>query len=194
MRTVMPHATSVEISVYLRQRVREQIAAGVPANEIARRAGVSKGLISQFLSGSGAGWKLVQGLASYFGRSLGEIEQEAIAYALEHPDEIPGERVEIETPRAPTLGALPGWAKAEAEARRRWPHIPPAAYEGARALSGWSFPEQHQLTAELVRRVADLWLDMQAAPPPDPEQVRREIEEDAKLEKGLEDLKRRRKR
>lgn len=79
-------ATSVEISAYLGHLIREELARGTTIRDLARRAGVTHPTLLNISNDNrGAGWKALQGLARAFGKSIGEIESEAQAYARANP-------------------------------------------------------------------------------------------------------------
>lgn len=63
-------------------------------------------------------------------------------------------RVEYDTPRAPVVGAMEGYAEAEAEARRRFRHIPDHVWEQVRELMG--FRIRPPITAELLLDLANV--------------------------------------
>jgi hypothetical protein len=87
----------------------------------------------------------------------------AAAFALEHPELVAAEGVSVEhverEDRRPIFGNLPGWAAAEAEARRKYArqNLPDQAWAEARITGGWSTPPI--VTPDFVYAVARTWFD-----------------------------------
>lgn len=78
------------LSEYVRVRLRALIASGVEQQEIATRAGLSKGLITAHLRTSGVGTKAAKGYAKVFGfRDHNELRAAARAWKGEPQRAVP---------------------------------------------------------------------------------------------------------
>ena len=110
--------------------------------ELARRIGVTPQAISRILTGGDAGPALARKVADAMGVPLEMLlrgeEGEAASGSLE-----------------PRFSSLTGWAAAEAEARRRYRHIPEAAWQAVGNLRGAAVPVR--VTADWIAQLASVY-------------------------------------
>ena len=88
-----------EVTAYVRHRLRLLMDSGMEQQEIARRTGLSKGLISAHRARSGVGAKAARAYAKLFGLAdVGELRREARAWQDGPAAEVPA--VELEAAEA----------------------------------------------------------------------------------------------
>lgn len=148
------------MTAYVAHLIATAVAAGESQVSLARRAGVSQGMISQLKSGKtakGVGLKSVDGFARAFGRTVPQFHEDAAAWASSTPGAVRARTrtIELDT-RYPNreaairshveLGAAPAdarrWADAAMVAAESESDLPPRAWflaiedERRRELSG----------------------------------------------------------
>lgn len=136
----MAQTSNEEVARYLRHRLREWIKSGHTAIELARLAGVSTALLSQFQSRTtGAGWKTVEGLGRAFGMDMQQTLAASKAYAETNVDTPP---VSVVFARD-ALGRHPDWEKIVLLARALHPEIDARFFvEAAAWTSATGQPEE----------------------------------------------------
>ena len=86
--------TNEVIAAYLRWRVEEWVRAGKSARQLARAAGVSSTQISVLRStGTGAGWKTMEGLGKVFGLTTEQLLRVSKEWAADRPAPAPAPSV-----------------------------------------------------------------------------------------------------
>lgn len=106
--------------------------------ELARRVGVTPQAISRVLTGGDSGPALARKVADAMGVPLELLLR----------GDTSGESGVLE----PRFGNLSGWAEAEAEARRRFRHVPSEAFDAVRDLRGARTPDV--VTSEWIGQMA----------------------------------------
>jgi hypothetical protein len=139
-------AEQERVQVELR-KIREELGSQVL---VAQALDVTQQTVSRVLSGFPPGIPLAEKVAShrkmdvdvFLGRKGGPVS-----------------RVEYDRPgRGSSWGELPGWAEAEAEARRKFARLmmPERAWAGAREMHGSKRPH---VSPEMVKEAAQFWLE-----------------------------------
>lgn len=165
--------SSAKVAAYLRSRVRHEVEKQ-GLRPFAKAAKVSHPIIKDITSGKHRLSKAetVEKLAEYFDLKMPELHRAADRFALENPDLIEAEgflqgaadsRVEYDEPRAPVLRSMPGYAEAEAEARRRYRNVPDEIWRLVGSSSGAAF--RPPITPELLVDLATvMWKHASPAP------------------------------
>lgn len=110
--------------------------------ELGRRLGVTPQAISRVIQGQGAGVTLARKVAEALG-----ISMEAL---------LGGSEADVsDAVMEPRFANLSGWAEMEAEARRRFRHVPAEAFEAVRNLRGARVPDV--VTAEWIGQLASTY-------------------------------------
>lgn len=124
------------------ERVRAALArivreAGSQA-EASRRLGYTQQQVSRVMRGIPAGRSFAERIAEHLGTTFAELVGRTAAAR-----------------HRPVFSSLPGWEEAEAEARRRWRHVPAAAFDAVRGLSGAAVPTH--VTPEWIAQLASVY-------------------------------------
>lgn len=138
------------VSAYLAEWLRRALKAE-SARSLAQRIGVTHATVSMVARDlENAGTKILLGVSRVEAKAPHEIEADAQAWALDNP---PPKRIARDDGR-PTLDRVPGYAEAEAEARRRAPYLPDSVWVTTRASSG---ARLEQVGWPLVLELARVW-------------------------------------
>jgi transcriptional regulator with XRE-family HTH domain len=145
-KSVPPH-----VARYIREKLKERIRETKESQrELADRLKLSKGSITQiFGEGRGVGWTTAEGFMALMRIDEETLFRQAREFEAKNPAPPPPRRV------GASWGDLPGWKAAEAEARRRFPHVPEDAWLAARRMSGATDPD---VNASTVKAAAELYL------------------------------------
>ena len=128
------------------QRVKEAIerllAKATSQRELARQLGCSPQAISRVTLGQDPGQTIARQVADALGIPLERL--------------LRGDAADLsDTSLEPRFGALAGWTAAEAEARRRYRHIPEAAWQAVANLRGAAVPTR--VTADWIAQLASVY-------------------------------------
>ncbi len=93
-----------DLNAYVRHLIADAVRGGMTLTELSRKTGITVAHLSTIRAGKrGVGMSTLRGVATGFGKSLGELETEAAAWVRDHPQETTSEpRVEYD-PRYPNL-------------------------------------------------------------------------------------------
>lgn len=156
----MPEHGSKSLPEPEQRRVREALrrlveSEGGSQTAAAKRLGITQQTVSQVLGGDSPGVKMARAIAAAMQVPLDELLSGQRRETTVHYDST-----------RPILGAMPGYAEAEALARTMAPRLPESAWEAARKTSG---ADLRRVDAATVLGFAQLWASAagQVQPYPD---------------------------
>lgn len=152
--------TSADLHAFSKELIRRWEASDRPAYELAKKAGVSAGFLSQVKSDRARmGLGPLTLLGEAFGYDLAQLVNLAHAFATNtEPQDM---SIDIDSTE-PRLSNLEGWDAAELEARRRFKHIPEPAWIAVRNIRTASPPRV--LTSDWIGAIASDWARALEAP------------------------------
>lgn len=109
--------------------------------EASRQLGYTQQQVSRVMHGIPAGRTFAERIAEHLGTTFAELTGRGLVAKREE---------------RPAFANLPGWAEAEAEARRRYRHVPPEAFDAVGSLSGAAAPKA--VTPEWIGQMASLFV------------------------------------